>query len=82
MSLERAIPIAVCAYLLMMVVTFGPATIESERAMEAYKKECAAEGKPCVWGPSRSDALFKAMFWPFWLSYKAAEAMMAEEAGR
>lgn len=68
------------AYALAAVVCFGPATVQSERAQEEYRARCRAEKAGdkdgLVWcdvgGPSKSDGLPKAMFWPFWLSYMLA----------
>jgi hypothetical protein len=82
-SRDRAIALAVSVYVLMIVATFGPATIESERAIEKHDQACDVQRKPCYFGrPSKADGLMKAIFWPFWLSYKAAEAIMDEEAGQ
>jgi hypothetical protein len=71
---ERIALTAAAAYALAVVVCFGPATVESERAQQEHKAECAkTPQQPCTWGPMLSDGLPKAIFWPFWLSYKLAK---------
>lgn len=67
-------------YVVMAVIFFGPATVQSERARDEYQARCRAERAFDVealrWcqmgGPSVSDGAPKAMFWPLWLSYMAA----------
>lgn len=76
----RVMMIFVAAYVVMIVLCFGPATVQSERAREQHLAECRAvhEGDRdrqalCgASGPMVSDGLPKAMFWPLWLSYTAA----------
>jgi hypothetical protein len=77
---ERRIALAIAAYALVGVGCFGPATVQSERARDEYRAQCKAERagdtdaqRWCiVGGPSVSDGLHKAIFWPLWLSYMAA----------
>lgn len=63
-------------YLLGAVVCFGPATVQSERSRDEHRAECArTPALPCAYGPMPSDGLFKAMFWPLWLSYTVAKGV-------
>ena len=67
-------------YVLIGVACFGPATVQSERAradyQERYRAEQAGDPNSLAWcpafGPSVSDGVPKAIFWPLWLSYMAA----------
>ena len=77
---SRVLMIFVAAYAVMVVLCFGPATAQSERAQVKHIAECRAahEGDRdrqalCrMYGPMPSDGLPKALFWPLWLSYTAA----------
>jgi len=75
MSIQQRIGVVFgAAYFIIFVVCFGPATVDSERAQREHKAECERKAQqPCAWGPSPADGLYKAMFWPFWLSYMAAK---------
>jgi hypothetical protein len=67
-------------YLVMIVICFGPATVQSEKASAEYQARCRAEkagdAEAVRWcslsGPSIADGAPKAIFWPLWLSYVAA----------
>lgn len=67
-------------YLAMIVICFGPATVQSEKASAEYQARCRAEkagdAEAIRWcsvsGPSVTDGAPKAIFWPLWLSYTAA----------
>jgi hypothetical protein len=80
--------ICIALYVVMVVVCFGPATVQSERARAEYQAQCRAERagdaeglRWCpVGGPSASDGLGKAMAWPLWLSYMAASTGLAPAA--
>lgn len=72
--------LAAILYLLIGVACFGPATVQSEKARAEYQAKCRAEKAgdetalrwcPVV-GPSTSDGLPKAVFWPLWISYTVA----------
>ena len=77
---EKMIAFAAAAYALVGVVCFGPATVQSENAMDEYRAKCmverAGDTDALRWcridGPSASDGLHKAIFWPLWLSYMVA----------
>lgn len=60
-------------YLAGFLVCFGPATVDGERAAAAHDATCAqrysCDGLVC---PYVADGMFKALFWPLWLSYKVA----------
>lgn len=74
--------ICAAAYAVMVVLCFGPATVQSERAAAEVRAQCRAnnegrteEQKMCDFiGPRMSDGLPKALFWPLWLSYTAASS--------
>ena len=66
----RTLILVATVYLLGFVVSFGPATHESERAEDAHKATCTPQPNCQMFGPQRSDGALKAMFWPLWLSYR------------
>lgn len=73
---DKIIPACLIGYVVIVVVFFGPAQVETERADEASYQRCVAErgAMNCTsWGSGAG--IFKAVLWPFWLSYKAAEAL-------
>ncbi len=82
MSDKAVLYFKICAalYIVGVVLCFGPATVQSERAQAEYRAQCRAERtgdadglKWCaVGGPNVSDGAPKAIFWPLWLSYLAA----------
>jgi len=80
MNTERKIALLAAAYVAGIVLCFGPATLQSERASAAQRAQCMAERegdqegrKWCALTPSSAtDGLPKALFWPLWLSYTAA----------
>ena len=82
MNVDRVLKAVVIVYAIGIVLSFGPATVQSERAGEAYRATCKAERlnnlewmKWCdVGGPSKTDGLPKAFFWPLWLSYTVANS--------
>jgi hypothetical protein len=71
---------SISGYLAMIVVCFGPATVQSEKARAEYQAQCRAEWahdlealRRCpIGGPSVTDGAPKAIFWPLWLSYTLA----------
>ena len=65
--------VAVAIYGIGVIGCFGPATVESERAMNEHAATCTPRPSCEYFGPSISDGIFKAMFWPMWLSYQAAK---------
>lgn len=77
---SRGLLMLAAAYAAMVVICFGPATVQSERARDKHIAACRAmhEGDKdrqdwCPLGaPSTADGLPKALFWPLWLSYTAA----------
>jgi hypothetical protein len=68
------------AYLAGVVICFGPATIESERAQALVSAKCAVDfpddistRRICqIPSPPALAGGLKALAWPFWLSYAAA----------
>jgi hypothetical protein len=72
---ERIFWCCVTGYIAMFIICFGPATVESQKARDEWLAECKASNPAlsCALGPSPSDGLFKAAFWPLWLSYVAAK---------
>lgn len=70
-------------YSVVAVVAFGPATVQSENARAEHLAECESKYKPspielyiCRSGaPTIADGAFKAIFWPFWLSYTIASSI-------
>ncbi len=71
---DKLLLAVVASYMIMFLVCFGPATVDTEKAIAEHKAECAKSPQtPCPLGPSMSDGAFKAMFWPLWLSYKVAK---------
>ena len=80
MTTDQKIVAAVLLYVVGIVVCFGPATVQSERARVVYQAQCRAEragdAEQLRWclvkGPSHVDGMPKAIFWPLWLSYMAA----------
>jgi hypothetical protein len=71
---------SIAGYLAMIIVCFGPATVQSEKARAEYQAQCRAEWahdseavRRCqIGGPSVTDGAPKALFWPLWLSYTLA----------
>lgn len=78
---ERRLAALAAAYGAGIVLSFGPATVQSERAAAEFKVQCRAERqgdtegqKWCaVTGPNMTDGLAKAMAWPMWISYTVAK---------
>lgn len=69
---EKATLITVAIYFAVVLVCFGPATVESERAEALYEATCDPQPGCRYHGPKTEYGFFKALFWPFWLSYKVA----------
>jgi hypothetical protein len=74
----KHIQFAVIGYAIAGLICFGPAAVE-EDALEAVKKaECEAHRAEVYvytckfWARNEFRPLVKSMFWPLWLSYRAA----------
>lgn len=80
MNTSITVRLGLVLYALGAIVTFGPATAQSEQARADYMPKCMAtwahdqeRQRWCgVGGPHSSDGLFKAMAWPLWVSYTIA----------
>lgn len=79
--MKLSIPVCFgAAYLAGVVICFGPATVESERAQALVSAKCAADfpddtstRRVCQASPPPALAGgIKALAWPFWLSYATA----------
>jgi hypothetical protein len=67
--------IALWAYAIAAIICFGPAQVESDRDEDARYERCKADrgAEKCQhWGGGGEKGVFKAMFWPAWLSYTVA----------
>lgn len=69
---ERTIKLMIVAYVIGVIVCFGPATVQSEQAKDEHMATCEPQPHCRLFGPKASDGLFKALFWPLWLSYTVA----------
>ncbi|MDQ7989049.1 MAG: hypothetical protein REI09_05375 [Candidatus Dactylopiibacterium sp.] len=78
----KALSIAGAAlYVVMFVVTFGPAAVDTEHEKRANYDECLRQKGDqggCIHWKAGAEPVFKATFWPLWISYKVA----AWDAGR
>lgn len=78
----KAAQLCIALYLLVGVICFGPATVQSERARAEWQAQCRAERagnedaqRLCpLGGPSMTDGAPKAIVWPLWLSYMVASS--------
>ena len=85
---EKKLSAAIGLYVLIAVLCFGPAMVQSERARDEHQRQCKAERahdaeaqKWCaLFGPSTGDAFPKALAWPLWLSYMGARAATTKGA--
>lgn len=64
-------------YIVGVVVCFGPAAVETNKAIQERYLQCRAEAKrPEYCQPFGEElSLLKAMAWPLWLSYQVAQAV-------
>lgn len=70
---DRAVFYFLVFYVVGAIISFGPATVESENAEYLHEATCSPQPSCRAFGPSASTGVFKAAFWPMWLSYSIAK---------
>jgi len=69
---QRVVNLSFAGYLLMTVICFGPATVESERVQAKEERECTPQPQCRAYATQAGVGIFKAVFWPLWISYRLA----------